>query len=79
MPELGNGTAGLTRHVPFDKKSGANAAAEIEKRKILFADVGINFFRIGIAGGILQKGDRIFRESILQPVDNILFPHKRQT
>ena len=71
MAELGDRTAGFTQHVSFYKYSGTDASSEIDKSKVLFPNLCIYFFGVGIAGGVLQKSYRIFRESKAQIMDQI--------
>ena len=62
----------------FCEKGGTDAAAEIEKSKIFLFYIAIDLFRVGIAGGIIEKINRVSRECSLQRFNDLSAFHGRQ-
>ena len=69
MAELGMGRAGMSQHFILDKKCGAYTFTKINESKIFFSNLGVNFFRIGKTGRIIQYVDGEIRESLLYFLD----------
>lgn len=66
MAELCERAAGLSEHGAINKKRSTDAAvSEVDKSKILFCDASVNLFCIRVAGGIVEKIQRIAGKCIL--------------
>ena len=73
MSELGVRCAGVSQHFVSDKECGTDSFAEIDKSKILFRNLCVDFFRVSKAGCIIQDVDGKIREIPLYFAYKIFF------